>query len=45
MSTDAWPGSLRCDAHPCEGPGSSPKDLLPDDRTWGSRPLDDAGFT
>ena len=25
------------DAHPCEGPGSDPQDLLPDDRAWGSR--------
>jgi len=25
-------GSLTVDAHPCEGPGSDPQDLLPDDR-------------
>ena len=31
------PGSLTVDAHPCEGPGSDPRDLLPDDRAWGSR--------
>jgi len=31
------PGSLTSDAHPCEGPGSDPQDLLPDDRAWGSR--------
>ena len=30
-------GSLTVDAHPCEGPGSDPQDLLPDDRAWGSR--------
>ncbi|MCA0292438.1 MAG: hypothetical protein LCH82_12540 [Actinobacteria bacterium] len=30
-------GSLIGDAHPCEGPGSDPQDLLPDDRAWGSR--------
>ena len=30
-------GSLTSDAHPCEGPGSDPQDLLPDDRAWGSR--------
>jgi hypothetical protein len=30
-------GSLTLDAHPCEGPGSDPQDLLPDDRAWGSR--------
>jgi len=36
-------GSLTVDAHPCEGPGSDPQDLLPDDRAWGSRtPLPDA---
>ena len=29
--------SLFIDAHPCEGPGSDPQDLLPDDRAWGSR--------
>ena len=32
------PGSLIGDAHPCEGPGSDPQDLLPDGRAWGSRP-------
>jgi len=31
------PGSLTRDAHPCEGPGSDPQDLLPDGRAWGSR--------
>ena len=31
------PGSLTLDAHPCEGPGSDPQDVLPDDRAWGSR--------
>ncbi len=30
-------GSLTVDAHPCEGPGSDPQDLLPDGRAWGSR--------
>ena len=30
-------GSLTLDARPCEGPGSDPQDLLPDDRAWGSR--------
>lgn len=30
-------GSLTVDAHPCEGPGSDPRDLLPDGRAWGSR--------
>jgi len=30
-------GSLTVDAHPCEGPGSDPQDVLPDDRAWGSR--------
>lgn len=30
-------GSLTVDAHPCEGLGSDPQDLLPDDRAWGSR--------
>lgn len=30
-------GNLTVDAHPCEGPGSDPQDLLPDDRAWGSR--------
>ena len=30
-------GSLTIDAHPCEGTGSDPQDLLPDDRAWGSR--------
>jgi len=30
-------GSLTIDAHPCEGPGSGPQDVLPDDRAWGSR--------
>ena len=35
-------GSLTVDAHPCEGPGSDPQDLLPDGRAWGSRtPLPD----
>ena len=29
--------TLTVDAHPCEGPGSDPQDLLPDDRAWGSR--------
>ena len=29
--------SLFIDAHPCEGTGSDPQDLLPDDRAWGSR--------
>ena len=45
MSTDAWPGSLQSDAHPCEGPGSCPQDLLPDDRARGSGELDDADST
>jgi len=41
--TSAARGAGRCsarltvDAHPCEGPGSDPQDLLPDDRAWGSR--------
>lgn len=30
-------GSLTVDAHPCEGPGSDPQDLLPDGRAWGAR--------
>ena len=30
-------GSVTGDAHPCEGPGSDPQDLLPDGRAWGSR--------
>ncbi|MBK9102964.1 MAG: hypothetical protein IPM90_16235 [Austwickia sp.] len=30
-------GSLTQDARPCEGPGSDPQDLLPDDRAWGTR--------
>ncbi len=30
-------GSLTVDAHPCEGPGSDPQDVLPDGRAWGSR--------
>ena len=34
---DRRPGSLTRDAHPCEGPGSDPQDLLPDGRAWGSR--------
>ena len=29
--------SLTLVAHPCEGPGSDPQDVLPDDRAWGSR--------
>jgi len=34
---DPRSSSLTVDAHPCEGPGSDPQDLLPDDRAWGSR--------
>lgn len=34
---DRHPGSLTRDAHPCEGPGSDPQDVLPDARAWGSR--------
>jgi len=34
---DRHPGSLTRDAHPCEGPGSDPQDVLPDGRAWGSR--------
>ena len=37
MRRHAEPRRLPVDAHPYEGPGSDPQDLLPDDRAWGSR--------
>jgi len=37
MGAGRCSGSLTVDAHPCEGPGSDPQDLLPGGRAWGGR--------